>query len=184
MYRLIYVEEDSPLTKNHCFTWMRVENQQLEANDDQKITHRLQDISSEPINKFFYWNEKPGTNFVNEFNNSYDKIVCWRKNFSQQEQRGNLLLTKWRGWKRHGFMIRQSRTLFVLHVMPTLLLQKPRKNSKSKDHLKSLERRFEIWKEGNISQIYEEGKTIQDWLESDESSNDIVKISKKFKLQI
>ena len=55
---------------------MRVENQQLEANDDQKITHRLQDISSEPINKFFYWNEKPGTNFVNEFNNSYDKIVC------------------------------------------------------------------------------------------------------------
>ena len=59
-------------------------------------------------------------------------------------------------------MIRQSRTLFVLHVMPTLLLQKPRKNSKSKDHLKSLERRFEIWNKGNISQIYEEGKTIQD----------------------
>ena len=57
-------------------------------------------------------------------------------------------------------MIRQPRTLFALQV--TLLLQKPRKNSKSKDHLKSLERRFEIWKEGNISQIYEEGKTIQD----------------------
>ena len=59
-------------------------------------------------------------------------------------------------------MIRQPRTLFALQVMPTLLLQKPRKNSKSKDHLKSLERRFEIWKEGNINQIYEEGKTIQD----------------------
>ena len=59
-------------------------------------------------------------------------------------------------------MIRQPRTLFALQVMPTLLLQKPRKNSKSKDHLKSLERKFEIWKEGNISQIYEDGKTIQD----------------------
>ena len=65
-----------------------------------------------------------------------------------------------------------------------MLLQKPSKNCQSKDLLKSRERRFEIWKEGNISGLYEEGKAIQDRLKSDESPNSIVKISKKFKLQM
>ena len=74
--------------------------------------------------------------------------------------------------------------LKALHVMPALLLQKRSKNSESKDFLKSLERRFEIWKEGNINELYEEGKTIQDRLKSDGSPNNIVKISKKFKLQM
>ena len=56
------------------------------------------------------------------------------------------------------------------------------KNYKSKDHLKSLERRFEIWKEGNINELYKEGKSIQDRLNG--IPYDIVKISKKFKLQM
>ena len=68
--------------------------------------------------------------------------------------------------------------------MPALLLQKPSRNFNSQDHLKSLLRRFEIWKEGNINELYEEGKTIQDRLKSEGSPNDIVKILKKFKLQM
>ena len=56
------------------------QNEQLEVNDDQQNTHRLQDMPREPINEPFYWNEKSGTTFVNELNNSYDKIVYWRKN--------------------------------------------------------------------------------------------------------
>ena len=39
-------------------------------------------------------------------------------------------------------------TLKALHAVPALLLQKPSKNSKSKNHLKLLEQ-FEILKEGN-----------------------------------
>ena len=74
--------------------------------------------------------------------------------------------------------------LKVLHVMLDLLLQKSTKNPKSKDHLKSLERKLEIWKEGNISELFEEGKAIQNRLKSDESSNDIVRKSKKFKFQM
>ena len=74
--------------------------------------------------------------------------------------------------------------LKVSDVIPALLLQKPSKNSKSKDHLKSFERRFEIWKEGKINELYEQGKAIQDRLKSDGYPNDIVKISNKFKLQM
>ena len=49
--------------------------------------------------------------------------------------------------------------LKALHVMPALLLQKSSKNSKSKDQLKSLERIFEIWKEGNLSVKLRKGKS-------------------------
>ena len=68
--------------------------------------------------------------------------------------------------------------------MPAWLMQKPTKNSKSKNHLKSLERRFEIWKEGNLNELYEKGRAIQDRLKSDGSPHEIVKISKKFKFQM
>ena len=56
------------------------QNQQLEANDDQENTHRLQDVLLEPIKEPYNWNEKPGTTFINELNKAYDKIVYWRKN--------------------------------------------------------------------------------------------------------
>ena len=44
----------------------------------------------------------------------------------------------------------KSITLKV-HVMPALLLQKPSKNSKSKDHLISLERCLKLREEGDIT---------------------------------
>ena len=68
--------------------------------------------------------------------------------------------------------------LKALHVMSALLVEKQSKDSKSRDHLKSLERRFEIWKEGNINGIYENGRAIQDRMKSGGSPNDIVKITK------
>ena len=68
--------------------------------------------------------------------------------------------------------------------MPALLLQNPSKNSKSKDQLKSRERRFEIWKEGNLIELYKEGKSFQDWQKSKRSPKDIMKISKMFNLQM
>ena len=60
---------------NACRKKQEQQNQQLEANNDQENTHRLQDMSREPVNEPFYWNEKPGKTFVNELNNAYDKIV-------------------------------------------------------------------------------------------------------------
>ena len=77
------MEEDSPLTEDYCFTRMHAEeqqNQQLEANDDQENTHRLQDMLRKPISEPFFWKEKPGATFVSGLNKAYDKIVYWRKN--------------------------------------------------------------------------------------------------------
>ena len=63
--------------------------QQLETNDNQENTRRLQDMPHEPKSETFYWKEKLGTTFVNELNNAYDKIVYWKK-----KQRGRVLSTK------------------------------------------------------------------------------------------
>ena len=65
--------------------------------------------------------------------------------------------------------------------MPALFLQKPNKNSKSKDHLVSLEMRLKIWEEGNISNLLHEEETIQEKMKISEKVMNIEKISLKFK---
>ena len=50
----------------------------------------------------------------------------------------------------------------AIHVMSSLL-QKLSKTSKAKDHLKALERRIDLWINGNIDKLLYEGETIQLW---------------------
>ena len=69
----------------------------------------------------------------------------------------------------------------AIHVMPALLLQKPSKNSKSKDKLVSLERRLKLWEEGNISNLAHERETIQESVKIREEGMNTEKISLKFK---
>ena len=60
--------------------------------------------------------------------------------------------------------------------MPNLLLQKPSKNSKAKDHLKALERRLESWISDNLLELLKEIETIQKSLRSTNTAE----ISKRF----
>ena len=46
-------------------------------------------------------------------------------------------------------------------LIPNLFLQKPSKNSRSKDHQLALERRIELWHKGEFEELYFEGNTIQ-----------------------
>ena len=46
-------------------------------------------------------------------------------------------------------------------LMQTLLLQKPSHTSKSKDHITHLQRRMELWSDGDIQALLDEGKCIQ-----------------------
>ena len=45
-----------------------------------------------------------------------------------------------------------------------LLLQKPSKNSKTKEHIRYLEKRIELWKQGRFDLLISEGKAIQQHL--------------------
>ena len=75
----------------------------------------------------------------------------------------------------------KSTSLKAIHAMPALLLQKPSKSSKAKDHLQALERRIKLQDEGDIEGLLYEGMTIQQTLRSDKEGMAIAKISLKFK---
>ena len=55
-------------------------------------------------------------------------------------------------------------------VMSILLLQKPSRNSKSRDHSACLERRLRAWTEGDINNLILEGRTLQNRLPKISSS--------------
>ena len=65
--------------------------------------------------------------------------------------------------------------------MPNLLLQKPSRNSNSKDHLAALERRLHLLKEGELTELLIEGETIQKSLSDSKRTTTIVELSKQFK---
>ena len=74
-------------------------------------------------------------------------------------------------------------TFKTVQVRPLLLLQKPSKNSQSKDHLESLERRLKLWEEGHISNSLYEGRQLIKMKNDNNSEKGMntEKISLKFK---
>ena len=71
-------------------------------------------------------------------------------------------------------------TLKAIHVMPALRHQKPNKNSKAEGHVIALKRTLQLWENGNIIELLNEGESIQERLPTGERSKDIAKISVKF----
>ena len=62
-----------------------------------------------------------------------------------------------------------------------MFLQKPNKNLKTKGQFVALETRLELWENGNIIELLNEGESIQERLTTGERSKDIAKISVNFK---
>ena len=134
----------------------------------------------------FKWGDVSGNKFSNDLNFIYDKIVYWKKNlfllpsgsvgksFIREMTR---LVNSW---------IKDSPikdvALKARHVMPALLLQKPSKKSKSKDHTNALERRMNLWTKGELLALFDECVTIQEILNPPNVKADISSISKKFRI--
>ena len=101
---------------------------------------------------------------------AYEQIVYWRKNvfmvptavsgkkFINETTR---LLDQWT-----NDTPLKSIALKAIHVMPALLLQKPSRKTKARNHLIALERRLKLWGEGNINELLDESKEIQERLPS------------------
>ena len=103
-------------------------------------------INAPPLQaETFYWDGIKGSETVIMLKNCYEKIVYWRrnlfllpkgssgKNYLRETTR---LLNSW----VEKSPLRQC-AMTAIHVMPALLLQKPSKSSKSKDHVMALEKR-------------------------------------------
>ena len=64
--------------------------------------------------------------------------------------------------------------------MPALLLQKPSKTSRSREHLDALQRRLQLWEIAEIKSLLLEAKTIQQRLASNNDRKNIADVLKKF----
>ena len=72
----------------------------------------------------------------------------------------------------------------TIKVRPSLLLQKPSGKSKSKDHLKSLENRMELWHAKEIMELLKRADTIQKDIKVSNTPSTIAEISKKITRQM
>ena len=99
-----------------------------------------------------------GEDFITAINNAYNEIFKWRKNLFKLPS-GNAAkkfvneLSKWLEHYNNNTQL-QGIALKVFHILPALILQKPTKNSKARDHLKKLEQRLEVWNNADIPTLF------------------------------
>ena len=67
-------------------------------------------------------------------------------------------------------------------IMPNLLLQKPNKNSKIKDHTKAPKKGLQLWTDGHLAELLKGSETIQSSLKY--APKTIAQLSKRFVKQI
>ena len=106
-----------------------------------------------------------GDGFQEELKQAYNEVIRWRRNLFMVPS-GKVGETFVGEMARMFKMYGESTTLEPISLMaamtmPALLLQKPHQRSKSKDHIKCLENRLQLWKDGNLSNLLSEGRCIQ-----------------------
>ena len=121
----------------------------------EKVDSIYEEIVTMRRNMFKVPSGKAGKDLVNE-------MAFWIKQFNQQT-------------KLNGVALK------TLMILPTLLLQKPSRNSKAKQHLASLQRRMESWKNGNLEELLKETRHIQSGFKSSRGTNgNSESLSKRF----
>ena len=132
----------------------------------------------------FNWAGKPGQLFSEELNTAYEKIVFYKQNIFKLPSgtAGKEFIREMtrllRQWSSKSAL--RDVAWKCIMVLPALLLQKPSKESKSKDHVAALKRRLKSWKEGDILGLLKECDTIQSRIKLSAPRNTTEAISKRF----
>ena len=117
-----------------------------------------------------------GVEIKNALNSAYDEVVTWRKNLFKlpSGKHGKAFIheiTKWVNEYVSSSSGLESVAMTAIMILPPLLLQKPTKRSKTKDHNKFLETRLQWWSAGNISDLIKEGRAIQNRFKTSSTNN-------------
>ena len=95
----------------------------------------------------------------------YEAVVYWKKNLFKLPSgaAGKAFIKEctrlFRAWTSKSAL--REIAIKCIMVMPHLLLQKPAKNSKARDHSDALKRRLALWERGDLTSIFLEIETIQ-----------------------
>jgi len=132
----------------------------------------------------FNWGDCSGYRFTKNLEDIYEQVVFFRQNLfklpsgSAGKEFIREITRLVKAWNSNSILVDIAWKCIM--VMPALLLQKPSKLSKSKDHTEALKRRLVLWKKGNLHELLRESETIQSRLKSSTPSNSIEAVSKKF----
>ena len=101
--------------------------------------------------------------FITSIRTAYIEVVHWRRNIfsvpsgSVGKAFVNELARFYCAYADSSKVIALSATT----IFPILLLQKPHRESKTREHIVCLERRLKCWEAGDIESLLQEGRTIQ-----------------------
>lgn len=103
-----------------------------------------------------------GPEFTKLLDTTYEEVVHWRRNcFSVPLGRAG------RAFVNELYLAYGTASALELMalkagiVFPILLLQKPSKKSKTKEHIQCLERRLTSWSNGDLVELLKEGRAVQ-----------------------
>jgi hypothetical protein len=138
-----------------------------------RVEHNLaflpphEEVPRHPTKSF---GEIPGNEFVEMIDNIYDEIVQWRKNLFKlpSGKSSKIFITELTTWIDHFNKNTEYQciALKVFMILPNLILQKPSKNSKAKEHARKVKERMTAWKEGRFMENLFECRLIQRRLQS------------------
>ena len=132
----------------------------------------------------FTWGTLDGNTFFQLMTNIYDEVVHWNRNI--------FLIPS--GAAGKGFVSELAHlsqayadessleciALKACMVMQMILLQKPSPRSKAKDRAACLQRQLEMWRNGDIEELYKEWKCLQARMTGSRSSINSEQISRTF----
>ena len=132
----------------------------------------------------YYWGSCDGESVESNICQVYEEIVFWKKNLfmlptgSIGKRYVREISRLMNAWQEDSPL--KNIAFKAIHIMPNMLLQKPSKKFKAKDHTEALKRRLELWEQGNIEELFMEAKAIQKQLKSGNAKADIMSTSKRF----
>ena len=117
----------------------------------------------EPPN--FTWGEHSGQEMYDVINSSYEEVIHWKPNlFLVPFGSAGTSFVKEIARLFQAFADGSSLecvSMKAITLAQILLLQKPSRRSKTKEHVCHLKRRLDLWSKGDIQQLLEEGRCIQ-----------------------
>jgi len=116
----------------------------------------------------FLWNDSTGEEVCRFLISAYEEVVHWKPNIfllpfgKAGKSFVRELARLYQAFADNSAL--SSIALLACSVMQPLLLQKPHRHSRAKDHSAHLLRRLELWSKGSFDALLTEGRCIQDHL--------------------
>ena len=132
----------------------------------------------------FRWGSHEGKAYCDAITAAYNEVTHWKRNVFQVPSgtTGRAFVSEL-AHLMHSYADGSSLESIAMKagtIAQVLLLQKPSRKSKSKEHVTHLQRRLNLWHKGDIQSLLEEGRCIQKYLHTSPRPSDDQVVARTF----